>query len=112
MSSAINEASFSQEVLEWQGAVLVHFWAPWCGLCRMVEPMMSRAVSDSPQPLKIVSINADENLKLSSSYRIRNLPTVLVFKDGELLHRFDRFDRTTDFTTVVQLVLSGLVAAR
>jgi thioredoxin 1 len=112
MPSVIDEQAFKNEVLQSPTPVLVHFWAPWCGLCHLVEPMLSRAVNESREQLKLVGINADENLRLASNYRITNLPTVMLFQEGKLLHRFDRFDRKEDLLPVVQTLLSGQVTAR
>jgi thioredoxin 1 len=69
--------------------------------------MLSRAVTESRQQLKLVGINADENLKLASSYRITNLPTVLLIQEGQVLQRFDRFSRKEDLFQVAQSLLSG-----
>jgi thioredoxin 1 len=112
MSSVIDEQDFKNEVLQSSTPVLVHFWAPWCGLCRLVEPMLSRAVNESREQLKLVGINADDNLRLASNYRITNLPTVMLFQEGKLLHRFDRFDRKEDLLPLVQNLLSDRMTAR
>jgi thioredoxin 1 len=85
----MGEQSFTQEVLESAGPVLVHFGAPWCGPCRMVEPLLSRFQAECGSSLKLIGINADENLKLASHYRITTLPTLLVFQSGKLLHRME-----------------------
>lgn len=107
MPSVINEQAFKNEVLQSPTPVLVHFWAPWCGLCRLVEPILNRAMTESRQQLKLVGINADENLKLASSYRITNLPTVLVIQEGKVLQRFDHFNRKEDLFQVLHTFLSG-----
>ncbi|MDX2232309.1 MAG: thioredoxin family protein [Leptolyngbyaceae cyanobacterium bins.349] len=85
----MSQSSFEQEILESSGPVLVHFGAPWCGPCRMVEPLLSRFQAESGLPLKLIGINADENLKLASHYRITTLPTLLFFEGGKLLHRIE-----------------------
>jgi thioredoxin 1 len=93
MQSGISEQAFINEVLESSTPVLVHFWAPWCGICRMIEPALTQLLNEAGQSAKLIGINADENLKLASSYRITTLPTVLVFEGGKLLHRIDSFQR-------------------
>jgi thioredoxin 1 len=108
MLSLINDQVFDQEVLASSAPVLVHFWAPWCGLCRMIEPTLQHFVRESSLHLKLVGINADDNLKLASAYQIRTLPTVLLFKEGKLLHRFDRFDRKDQILSMLQPLLPGL----
>ena len=85
----MSQSSFEQEVLESSAPVLVHFGAPWCGPCRMIEPLLSRFQAEAGTSLKLVGINADENLKLASHYRITTLPTLLFFEGGKLLHRME-----------------------
>ncbi|MBD2327460.1 thioredoxin domain-containing protein [Alkalinema sp. FACHB-956] len=106
MPSVINEQAFAQEVLQSSTPVLVHFWAPWCGVCRMIEPALERVRSEFGESLKLVGINADENLKLTSNYRITNLPTVLVFKEGRLLHRLEKLHRKDEVKSSLEKVIS------
>ncbi|KAM3090044.1 thioredoxin family protein [Phormidesmis sp. 146-35] len=110
MRSSISEQVFVKEVLESSMPVIVHFWAPWCGICRLIEPSLDKLRSDWNEQIKIVGINADENLKLSSGYRIKTLPTVLLFREGELLQRFDSFHNREELKTVLLKVMS--MAAR
>ncbi len=105
MRSVISEQVFSEEVLESSSPVLVHFWAPWCSLCRLIEPALAKLRSDSGDQVKLIGINADENLKLASSYRITTLPTVLVFQGGKLLHRVDSYHNREELRTVLQEVI-------
>ena len=91
MSSVVNETNFHQEVIENSRPVLVHFWTPWCGLCRLINPMLETMGVEQKELVKIVSINADDNFKLANYYRLKNLPTIMLFKDGELLQKLDGF---------------------
>ena len=97
MTLTVNQLSFKQEVLVSSTPVLVNFWAPWCGVCRLVSPMLLEIQAEWGERLKIVDINADENLRLSSSYRLTTLPTVLLFDQGSLLHRVDQLSNRNDF---------------
>jgi thioredoxin 1 len=106
MRSSINEQVFVKEVLESSMPVIVHFWAPWCGICRLIEPSLAKLRSDWNEQIKLVSINADENLKLASSYQIKTLPTVLLFREGELLHRLDTYQNREELKTVLLKVMS------
>jgi thioredoxin 1 len=108
MPSSLCKNSFKKEVLEANTLVLVHFWAPWCGLCRMIEPALNRFLQESGETVKLVGINADENLRLASSYRITNLPTVLLFKDGKLIYRFDQLHRRDELSELLREMLPSL----
>jgi thioredoxin 1 len=114
MALAVNESTFKQEVLGSAAPVLVNFWAPWCGVCRMVNPMLAELQAELGGRVKVVSINADENLKLASSYKLTTLPTVMVFDQGNLLCRLDEFKgrddfrrAATDLQTVLKQVMLG-----
>ena len=85
MSAAleVNEANFKQEVLDSAVPVLVDFWAPWCGPCRMVGPVVDEIAKDYAGKLKVVKINTDEAPGVAGSYNIMSIPTLMIFKGGE-----------------------------
>ncbi len=85
----VNEKSFKEEVLDSPIPVLVNFWAPWCGLCRRITPTLQGFQSDWMNSVKVVSINADENLRLANTYRLTTLPTLLLIHHGEVTYRLD-----------------------
>lgn len=97
MTLTVNQLSFKQEVLASPTPVLVNFWAPWCGVCRLVSPMLFEVQAEWGEHLKFVNINADENLQLSSSYRLTTLPTVMLFDRGSLLCQVDKLSNRNDF---------------
>jgi thioredoxin 1 len=110
MPAVINEQAFTSEVLQSSIPVVVHFWAPWCGLCRMIEPYLHTLANESGAALKLVGVNADENLRLASNYQIRNLPTVLVFQQGKLLKRIDQLHRKDELGHLLRDALQPLKA--
>ena len=88
---SVNERTFRQEVLESSLPVLVDFSAPWCGLCRVIQPLLREFQSEWSGQVKLVRVNADENLRLATTYRIKSLPTLLLFEGGQVIQRLDHF---------------------
>lgn len=85
MSSAapVTDATFKEEVIDSDVPVLVDFWAPWCGPCRMVAPVVDEISEQYKGQVKVVKINTDENPNVASQYGIRSIPTLMVFKGGQ-----------------------------
>ena len=79
----MTEATFEQEVLQSETAVLVDFWAEWCGPCHAVAPVLEKIVEERPDELKLVKVNIDEEQALSQRYGVMSIPTMILFKDGE-----------------------------
>jgi thioredoxin 2 len=79
----ITDATFSRQVLSHNGVVLVDCWAPWCGPCRMVAPVLDALAAEYAGRVKIVKLNVDENPTTASQYAIQSIPTMLFFKDGK-----------------------------
>ena len=83
MTIAVTEATFEQEVLNSETAVLVDFWAEWCGPCHAVSPVLEKIVEERKDELKLVKVNIDEEQELSQRYGVMSIPTMILFKDGE-----------------------------
>jgi len=78
----VTDRSFGEEVLSFAGPVLVDCWAPWCGPCRMVAPVLEQLAAEYAGRLKITKLNVDDNPMTASSYGIQSIPTMLLFKNG------------------------------
>jgi len=81
-AAEITDVNFKSEVLDSEIPVLVDFWAPWCGPCRMVAPVVDKIAEEYAGNIKVVKVNTDENPQVASQYGIRSIPTLLIFKDG------------------------------
>ena len=79
----VTDATFEQEVLKAPIPVLVDFWAPWCGPCRAVAPVVDEIANEYKGRLKVLKLNTDENPKTAQSYRISGIPSLMVFKNGQ-----------------------------
>ena len=79
----VTEATWKSLVLESDSAVLVEFWAEWCGPCRMIHPVIDELAKEYVGKLKCYKLNTDENGKVASEYGIRSIPTVIIFKNGQ-----------------------------
>jgi thioredoxin 1 len=97
MRLVVNQVTFNQEVLNSPIPVLVNFWAPWCGICHLVNPMVADLQTQWSGDLKVVNVNADENLILASTHRLTSLPTLVLFDRGTILHRAEQFTSRNDF---------------
>jgi thioredoxin 1 len=89
MILSVTEQTFNQEVLDSPTLVIVNFWAPWCGLCRRINPMLTHLQAEWGKSFKLVQVNADDNFKLANRYRLMTLPTLLLFEEGQVIHRLD-----------------------
>jgi thioredoxin 1 len=80
----VTDSNFQAEVIESDVPVLVDFWAPWCGPCRMVAPVLEEIASEKGNALKIVKLNTDENQQTAIAYQVLSIPTLILFKGGEV----------------------------
>jgi thioredoxin 1 len=79
----LTDETFEQEVLRSEQPVVVDFWAPWCGPCRMIAPIMSDLAEEHGERVKFTKLNVDENPQVASRYNILSIPTVVLFEGGE-----------------------------
>ena len=79
----VNDSNFQAEVLESETAVLVDFWAPWCGPCRVIAPSLEE-INEERENLRVVKLNVDENQVTAARYDVMSIPTLILFKNGEV----------------------------
>jgi len=84
LSTHTSDASFNADVIEAGTPVLVDYWAEWCGPCKMIAPILDEVSKDYDGKLRIAKMNVDENRDVPAKYGIRGIPTLMLFKDGQL----------------------------
>ncbi|MEY2485792.1 MAG: thioredoxin 1 [Verrucomicrobiota bacterium] len=80
----LDESNFDREVTQSDTAVIVDFWAEWCGPCKMIAPLLDEIAKEKAGSVKVAKVNVDQNQSLSSKYNIRAIPSLLFFKNGQL----------------------------
>lgn len=83
----VNDAAFEKSVIQSKVPVIVDFWAPWCGPCKMVAPTLEKIAKEYEGKLIVAKVNTDENQEWASRYGIQGIPTMLFFSDGKIIHR-------------------------
>ncbi|QHG16108.1 thioredoxin domain-containing protein [Nostoc sp. ATCC 53789] len=102
MVLSVSERTFTQEVLESPIPVLVNFEAPWCGLCRIIHPLLLQFQAQCGDEIKLVGVNADQNFKLSTTYKLKSLPTLLLIQNGTVRHRLEGFRGREDLRLALE----------
>lgn len=102
MVLSVSERTFTQEVLESPIPVLVNFEAPWCGLCRIIHPLLLQFKAQCGEQIKLVGVNADDNFKLSTTYKLKSLPTLILVENGTVRHRLENFRGREDLRLALE----------
>jgi thioredoxin 1 len=105
----VTDASFEQEVLKSDIPVLVDFWAPWCGPCKMVGPVLEEIARDSQGKLKIVKLNVDENQRSAGQFGVMSIPTMILFNKGKGVGQLVGFRPKAELVKILDEALSTLV---
>lgn len=85
MSLQFTENNFEAEVINAKGTVLVDFWATWCGPCKMISPIIDQISTELAGTVKVGKVDVDENQSLAAAYNVRSIPTLIIFKDGQVV---------------------------
>ena len=97
----INKDNFEEEVLKSEKAVLVDFWAPWCGPCRAVGPIVDELASEYAGKAKISKLNVDDEGEIAAKYRVMSIPTIMIFKDGEIVEKVIGARSKSELTSLI-----------
>ena len=102
----VTDGNFETEVLKSDKPVLVDFWAPWCGPCHMVEPVVEELSEEYGGKVKFLRLNTDDNMNTAATYGIRAIPTLLLFKSGQPVDQIIGFRPKGDLKRVIDKVLA------
>ena len=97
----INDAEFEQVVIQSDVPVLVDFWAPWCGPCKMVGPVLEQIAGEYAGKAKVVKVNVDDNKQVAGSLGVQSIPTVVLYKDGEVVEKVIGARPKSDFVNML-----------
>ncbi|MDR3050023.1 MAG: thioredoxin [Elusimicrobiota bacterium] len=105
MALELNENNFQKEVIEEEGLILVDFWAPWCGPCKMLSPVIDEIDKEYEGKVKVAKLNTDENTALSAKYQITSIPCLIFFKEGKPVDKVIGFKQKPHLKEIIDGLL-------
>ncbi len=100
----LSESNFRNEVLKSPVPTLVDFWAPWCMPCRMIGPVVEELAAENGGEIRVAKVNVDDNPDVAATYGVHSIPTLLIFRDGEVANRFVGVQPKADLERALDLV--------
>ncbi|HQI12973.1 thioredoxin [Candidatus Shapirobacteria bacterium] len=101
MATNLDNSNFDREIINFSGTALVDFWAPWCGPCTMLSPIIDEIEAEI-KDLKVARVNVDENSDLASKFNISSIPCVLIFKEGRLIDTLIGFRQKREYLDAIK----------
>jgi len=101
MATNLDNSNFDREIINFSGTALVDFWAPWCGPCTMLSPIIDEIEAEI-KDLKVARVNVDENSDLASKFNISSIPCVLIFKEGRLIDTLIGFRQKREYLNAIK----------